>query len=343
VAEKLNVLNSQHESLQKELKYQSDYLTTAEIQARAPKKKIRKRKKIETDEKDDVTVKIDPKVKKQLADMEEVNSDEEDAWLYEQLSRQRRLQRKDEVESGVKKEMGAASLLEVVEKKELKEAEVQLQPTANEGTKANPDAQLTGTTQFTKAVQTAAEKLESRRHESYTGALQFKQQQLQRQRRGARAGLAKKKDDDEDEEQTKQEQEETRENLSEKVLDGTAASAIAYLRSRNEIQKDQDNHRAKEKDLQPLEMGTEKNAIRLETRDEFGRVMTPKQAFQQLSWVFHGKRPGAKNEMKRLLRLENELKMRATDVEKSLPTMRALRKVQGGEAKAHIVLTSGNA
>ena len=32
VAEKLNVLNAQHESLQKDLKYQSDYLTTAEIQ-----------------------------------------------------------------------------------------------------------------------------------------------------------------------------------------------------------------------------------------------------------------------------------------------------------------------
>merc|ERR1719271_61230 len=280
--------------------------------------------------------------KKQIEAMEEVNSDEEDSWLYEQLSRERRLQRKEEAdETGVKKELGAAGLLEVVEKKELKEAEMQLQPTTASDNKT--DGQLTGTTQFTKAGQTAAEKLESRRHESYTGALQFKQQQLQRQRRGARAGLAKKKDEDQDEEQTKQEQEETRENLSEKVLDGTAASAIAFLRSRNEIQKDQDNHRAKERDLQPMENDKEKNAIRLETRDEFGRVMTPKQAFQQLSWVFHGKRPGAKNEMKRLLRLENELKMRATDVEKSLPTMRALRKVQGGEAKAHIVLTSGNA
>ena len=29
------------------------------------------------------------------------------------------------------------------------------------------------------------------------------------------------------------------------VLDGTAASALAYLRSRNEIQKDQDNHRCR--------------------------------------------------------------------------------------------------
>ena len=46
-------------------------------QARAPKKKIRKRKKIETDEKDDVTVKMDPKVKKQLADMEALLAEEE--------------------------------------------------------------------------------------------------------------------------------------------------------------------------------------------------------------------------------------------------------------------------
>merc|ERR1711964_694877 len=120
----------------------------------------------------------------------------------------------------------------------------------------------------------------------------------------------------------------TRENLSEEVLDTTTSSAIAYLRSRNDILMDQETHRIGKGEDVPLEMTGE---IRTERRDEFGRVMTPKEAFQQMSWIFHGKRPGQKNEMKRLLRLEQEIKNRAGDalaVESSLPTIKALKHVQ---------------
>merc|ERR1719456_2162473 len=87
-------------------------------------------------------------------------------------------------------ERGAAALMETIEKTELKEEQVDdtVQPTV---TMVDSKEALTGTTEFCKAVQTAQEKLESRRHESYTGALQFKQQQLQRARRGARAAAKK--------------------------------------------------------------------------------------------------------------------------------------------------------
>jgi len=333
VAERLEVLTKQAETLQSSLKFQSDYLDSSQIKDRKPKKKIKKRKALELGEKEEIVLKEDVKPKKEPEEKLDENSDEEDAWLYEQLSRQRKMNRS--AASRSVEERGAAALMDTIEKTELKEEQPDetVQPTV---TLSNEKDALTGTTEFCKAVQTAQEKLESRRHESYTGALQYKQQQLQRARRGARA--AAKKDDEDDE---AEDAGATRENLSEELLDTTTASAIAYLRSRNEILHDQDNHRAKENDLKPLEMATKEGEIRLETRDEFGRVMTPKEAFQQMSWVFHGKRPGAKNEMKRLLRLENELKMKATDVEKSLPTMRALRKVQGSESKAHIVLTSG--
>merc|ERR1719324_2011673 len=80
-------------------------------------------------------------------------------------------------------ERGAAALMETIEKTELKEEEAD--PVVQPGTMTVDSKEaVTGTTQFTKAVQTAQEKLESRRHESYTGALQYKQQQLQRARRG---------------------------------------------------------------------------------------------------------------------------------------------------------------
>ena len=37
-------------------------------------------------------------------------------------------------------------------------------------------------------------------------------------------------------------------------------------------------------------MGGEK--LDLEYRDDNGRIMTPKEAFRYLCWIFHGKKPG---------------------------------------------------
>ena len=37
-------------------------------------------------------------------------------------------------------------------------------------------------------------------------------------------------------------------------------------------------------------MGGEK--LDLEYRDDSGRIMTPKEAFRYLCWIFHGKKPG---------------------------------------------------
>jgi U4/U6.U5 tri-snRNP-associated protein 1 len=49
--------------------------------------------------------------------------------------------------------------------------------------------------------------------------------------------------------------------------------------------------------------------IHIERRDEFGRSITdPKEAFKQLSWQFHGKKPGAKKQEKRLRKFENSRK-----------------------------------
>merc|ERR1712039_670849 len=72
--------------------------------------------------------------------------------------------------------------------------------------------------------------------------------------------------------------------------------------------------------------------IKLEYRDDFGRVQTPKEAFRAISWKFHGKLPGRKNMERRLLRLENEMKLKTMDVMTSLPTLRALRHVQAADA-----------
>ncbi|KAF5725664.1 SART-1 family protein DOT2 [Tripterygium wilfordii] len=50
--------------------------------------------------------------------------------------------------------------------------------------------------------------------------------------------------------------------------------------------------------------------IRLERTDEFGRVLTPKEAFRLLSHKFHGKGPGKMKQEKRMKQYQEELKLK---------------------------------
>merc|ERR1719158_2552193 len=119
----------------------------------------------------------------------------------------------------------------------------------------------------------------------------------------------------------------------EEGLDLTCSSGIAYLRARAQMGRDQDSHMNRKTDNRPLEMSTTDGDIKLEYRDDFGRVQTPKEAFRAISWKFHGKMPGKKNLERRLLRLENEVKLKSMNVMEQLPTIRALRHVQKSDAK----------
>jgi hypothetical protein len=109
VSERLEVLTKQAETLQNSLKFQSDYLTGAEIKDRKPKKKIKKRKALDLGEKEEIVLKEDVKPKKEPEEKVDENSDEEDAWLYEQLSRQRKMNRS--AASRSVEERGAAALM----------------------------------------------------------------------------------------------------------------------------------------------------------------------------------------------------------------------------------------
>ncbi|XWS27410.1 hypothetical protein CRYUN_Cryun26dG0112700 [Craigia yunnanensis] len=50
--------------------------------------------------------------------------------------------------------------------------------------------------------------------------------------------------------------------------------------------------------------------IRIERTDEFGRIMTPKEAFRTLSHKFHGKGPGKMKQEKRIKQYQEELKLK---------------------------------
>ena len=148
-----------------------------------------------------------------------------------------------------------------------------------------------------------------------------------------------------DVEMTKEEEEKLqseRKFVDEDVLDGSTGSALQYLRSRQQLGKDQDTHFAKKTADRPMEQNPE-DRIKIEYRDEFGRVQTAKEAYQTISWQFHGKKPSLRQQQKRLRQYEREqeTKVSANTVHTDLPTMRALAKVQKADNKAFIVLGTG--
>ncbi|XP_027911148.1 SART-1 family protein DOT2-like [Vigna unguiculata] len=53
-----------------------------------------------------------------------------------------------------------------------------------------------------------------------------------------------------------------------------------------------------------------KREIRIERTDEFGRILTPKEAFRMISHKFHGKGPGKMKQEKRMKQYQEELKMK---------------------------------
>ncbi|KAL3661801.1 hypothetical protein V7S43_013095 [Phytophthora oleae] len=85
-----------------------------------------------------------------------------------------------------------------------------------------------------------------------------------------------------------------------------------------------------------------KNGVKLDYRDEFGRLLTKKEAFRMLSYKFHGHEPGKKKKEKRLRQLKEELQaQKMLSGEGSTKIMKVLEKKQKHSKEAHVVLSSG--
>lgn len=342
---------SNQTSLETQPKLQSDFYTTEEMSKfRAPpKKKVKKRTRTAEDKKDkDNQLPTAPAGSAQAPPgrTQDAGSDEEDPELYEQLSKQRRLVRRSDA-GAVRK--GEAALAAVSDRIQVVEKEAEEKKEAKETeTVAAVDAEkvsMTATTEFCNVVQTPLEKMDTIKHESFRGSTLYKQQATQK--KGVKAGSAgyKKGEGATDEALVPQEHEEvsSETQLKENPLDLSCASGLAYLRARAQMGNDQETHKNKKSDNRPLEMSTVDGDIKLEYRDDYGRVQTPKEAFRAISWKFHGKVPGRKNMERRLLRLENEMKLKSLDVMgNGLPTLRALRHVQVADAKPYMVLSGAN-
>jgi len=81
--------------------------------------------------------------------------------------------------------------------------------------------------------------------------------------------------------------------------------------------------------------------FQLNYHDEYGRKMTQKEAFRQLSWKFHGKAPSKKRREKRMLELEKQVAEKTQD--RAMDYMAALQQAQQNTKSAHVVLSGMNA
>lgn len=86
-----------------------------------------------------------------------------------------------------------------------------------------------------------------------------------------------------------------------------------------------------------------KPKVHLSYKDEFGREMTPKEAFKQQCYGFHGQKPGKKKQEKRLRKIEEELKRKAAasnDTPSHLAS--SFNRHMEVAGTAHVVLSVGN-
>ena len=116
------------------------------------------------------------------------------------------------------------------------------------------------------------------------------------------------------------------------------AATLALLKSSGELhQKEELAGRAKDaRDFDPS--SSKDYDVKLEYRDQFGRKLTQKEAFRQLSYRFHGYGPGKKKLDKRLKALEDQNRAMSSRGTLESGTMRSLLQTQEATGKAHVVV-----
>ncbi|CRG94222.1 U4/U6.U5 tri-snRNP-associated protein 1, putative [Plasmodium gallinaceum] len=122
-------------------------------------------------------------------------------------------------------------------------------------------------------------------------------------------------------------------------LDEGLYGALKYLKTKGELNIEDKIYKNPEN--KPLHMSTEKNDIKLDYKNDLGKVMTPKETFRYISWIFHGKKQGKNKLEKKIKRLEIERRFKENPID-SLPTLNVLKKYQQIQKKSYFTLSSNN-
>nr|CEL65279.1 TPA: Os02g0511500 protein, related [Neospora caninum Liverpool] len=220
--------------------------------------------------------------------------------------------------------------------------------------------QLSTTTEFCRAIQTPLEKLQSMKQEPYGSSRQRQEkpahaQQPRGEKRSKSNETAKEEGEDSDtgdrseERRNKEKDEDSSEEeedletgfMNENPMGHGLAEALKYLQSKNHYSLDKMRQRRHRPDELPLHKPLGEKDIKIDHRDRYGNVMTPKDAFREISWRFHGKYPSLRKQEKKMKKMDIERKLLQNPME-ALPTLNALQRLQEKEKASHLVLTGGS-
>ncbi|KAK4396669.1 SART-1 family protein DOT2 [Sesamum angolense] len=129
-------------------------------------------------------------------------------------------------------------------------------------------------------------------------------------------GWAEVKETMEDETPVKEEKEEVvpDETIHESAVGKGLAGALKLLKDRGTLKETIEwggrNMDKKKSKLVGIYDNDAAREIRIERTDEYGRILTPKEAFRLLSHKFHGKGPGKMKQEKRMRQYQEELKVK---------------------------------
>ena len=148
------------------------------------------------------------------------------------------------------------------------------------------------------------------------------------------------KQEEEEEREEEEEEEEGAADLVEKqaLVGRGLAATLAFMKSTSVSSETMYIGRQGDKSAEYLAPNDDDH-IRIEHRDEYGRMITPKEAFRAMSHKFHGKPPGKNKQEKRLKRyLEDQRKNHMSATDTPLNTVSALKKAQKKSGSAFVVI-----
>ena len=204
---------------------------------------------------------------------------------------------------------------------------------------------MDATTEFCKMVEAKEEGAEEEEEED---ALQAPMVVEEEEEEEMRPTKRKAGDDSDDSDEEVQE-----DFTNDKLVSGGMGAALSFIRGRGALE---DTHegvtgRFNDKVLESEHVerqasgeGKKLNSFTLEYRDKFGRKMSQKEAFRQLSYGFHGKGPGKSKIEARQRKYAEEQRLRKQGQNGAIDqpiTLQALKVQQKGTRQAHMVIGGG--
>jgi U4/U6.U5 tri-snRNP-associated protein 1 len=150
--------------------------------------------------------------------------------------------------------------------------------------------------------------------------------------------------------QVKQEEETKHvEVISEPIIASGTAAALQFAQQKGLISELEYAGRRKDQRVNNLKHGALHNDtvddddITIEYRDKYGRIMTPKQVYREMSHKYHGEGPGKNKLEKERRRYLQEMKMKQmSDTDTPLRAMEALERVQTATNLPYVVMDQNN-